>query len=463
MLVFATILYKEFCVDKLHNIHIKMDIVNVIGAGLAGVECAYQLSRFGIKVKLYEMKPYKKSLAHKSNNYAELVCSNSLKSMELTNACGLLKEELSILGSIVIETAKKYAVPAGSALAVDRELFSSELTKIIKADKNIEIIEQEVDEIDTSSFTIVATGPLTTPKLSERLSKLLGEDYFYFYDAVAPIVTSESIDFNKCFVADRFNKGSADYLNCGMNKEEYLHFVNELVKAQSVELKEFEDLKVFEGCMPVEVMAKRDLNALRFGPLKPVGIVNPNTNEKYYAIVQLRKEDNEGRLYNLVGFQTNLKFGEQKRVFSMIPGLENAEFVKYGVMHRNSFINAPKLINNYYQLKKFENVFIAGQLSGVEGYVESISSGMVCAINMAMKIKGCAMIDFSSSTAIGSLPNFIANADEKHFQPMNSNYGIISPICTNEKDKNKKKLMIADRSLEIIRQINTRLEKYRVN
>ncbi|MBQ8749810.1 MAG: methylenetetrahydrofolate--tRNA-(uracil(54)-C(5))-methyltransferase (FADH(2)-oxidizing) TrmFO [Clostridia bacterium] len=430
--------------------------VNVIGAGLAGVECAYQLSKYGIKVKLYEMKPNKKTDAHKSDNFAELVCSNSLKSLEITNACGLLKKELEILDSIVIKVAKQCAVPAGSALAVDRDEFSSKLTQIIKEDKNIEIISKEVEEIDPNSYTIIATGPLTTSTLCENLSKMLGEKHFYFYDAASPIVTSESLDFDKCFIADRYNKGDADYLNCGMNKEEYLKFVNELVNAETVELKSFEDEKVFEGCMPVEVMAKRGIDALRFGPLKPIGIVNPKTNESYYAVVQLRKENREGTLYNIVGFQTNLKFGEQKRVFSLISGLENAEFIRYGVMHRNTFINAPKLINKFYQLKQYEKVFIAGQLSGVEGYVESIASGLMCAINMVRLINSTQFIEFSSATAIGSLGNFIASASEKNFQPMNSNYGIMTTPLEKFKDKNKKKELMAERAIEEVKMIKAK-------
>lgn len=434
--------------------------VKVIGAGLAGVECAYQLSKRNIKVKLYEMKPQKKSPAHKSDNFAELVCSNSLKSLEITNACGLLKKELELLDSIVIKVAKECAVPAGSALAVDRDEFSKKLTEIIKNDENIEIFNEEVVKINPNENTIIATGPLTSEMLCKNLSELIGEDYFYFYDAVAPIVTSESLNFDKCFVADRYNKGSADYVNCGMNKEEYYNFVNELIKAETVELKDFENPNVFEGCMPVEVMAKRSIDALRYGPLKPIGIVNPKTNENYYAVVQLRKENSEGSLYNIVGFQTNLKFAEQKRVFSMINGLENAEFVRFGVMHRNTYINAPRIINNHYQLKTNPNVFIAGQLSGVEGYVESVASGLMCALNMVSHICGTPYIDFSSNTSIGSLGNYIANASESNFQPMNSNYGIMSQLDTKVKDKNIKKEMIAERSL---REIKNKINEYCLN
>ncbi|MGN1227599.1 MAG: methylenetetrahydrofolate--tRNA-(uracil(54)-C(5))-methyltransferase (FADH(2)-oxidizing) TrmFO, partial [Christensenellales bacterium] len=348
----------------------------------------------------------------------------------------------------------------GSALAVNREEFSSKLTKIIKEDKNIEIIEKEVESIDTNEYTIIATGPLTSPNLCQDLRELLGEDYFYFYDAAAPIITSESIDFDKCFIADRYGKGDADYLNCGMNKEEYLNFVNELVSAETVELKSFEDVKVFEGCMPIEIMAKRGVDALRYGPLKPVGIVNPKTNETYYAVVQLRKENKEGSLYNLVGFQTNLKFGEQKRVFSQINGLSNAEFVRYGVMHKNTFINAPKIINKYYQLEKYKNVFIAGQLSGVEGYVESVASGLMCAINMVSLLNNTQFIDFSSATAIGSLGNYISSASEKNFQPMNSNYGIMTALNEKIKDKNLKKERIAEIALNEVKEI---INKYNLN
>ncbi len=426
-------------------------IVKVIGAGLAGVECAHQLSKAGIKVKLYEMKPNKMTPAHKSENFAELVCSNSLKTKEVTNACGLLKQELLILGSIAIDTAFKCTVPAGSALAVDRELFSSKLTQIIKEDKNIEIINKEVLHINEDEPTIIATGPLTSEGLSNALKNLVGEDYFYFYDAAAPIVAKESLNFDKCFIADRYGKGDGDYINCGMNKEQYLQFVKELVVADTVELKSFESVKVFEGCMPIEVMAKRGEDALRFGPLKPVGIVNPKTNQNYYAVVQLRKENVEGTMYNLVGFQTNLKFGEQKRVFSLISGLENAEFIKYGVMHRNSFVNAPKLLNKYYQLKNYSNIFIAGQLSGVEGYVESVASGLMCALNMARFLEHKPFMDFSANTAIGSLANYISSASEKNFQPMNANFGIISPLEEKVKDKSLKYQKIADRALREIK------------
>lgn len=426
-------------------------IIKVIGAGLAGVECAYQLSKAGFKVKLYEMKPKKKTPAHKSENFAELVCSNSLKAKEITNACGLLKQELLLLGSIVIETAFECAVPAGSALAVDREMFSSKLTQIIKDDENIEIICEEVSKIDKTEPTIIATGPLTSDALCKELRDLIGEDYFYFYDAAAPIVERDSLNFEKCFIADRYGKGDGDYLNCGMSKDEYLKFINELVSADTVELKKFEDVKVFEGCMPIEIMAKRGVDSLRFGPLKPVGIVNPNNNQSYYAVVQLRKENREGTLYNLVGFQTNLKFGEQKRVFSLISGLENAEFVKYGVMHRNTFINAPKLINKFYQLKKYENIFIAGQLSGVEGYVESVASGLMCAINMARYLRGEEFIEFSSNTVIGSLSNYISSAGEKNFQPMNANFGIVASLEEKVKDKNVKYQKIAERAIDEIK------------
>ncbi len=425
--------------------------MKVIGAGLAGVECAHQLSKAGIKVKLYEMKPNKMTPAHKSENFAELVCSNSLKTKEVTNACGLLKQELLILGSIAIDTAFKCTVPAGSALAVDRELFSSKLTQIIKEDKNIEIINKEVLHINEDEPTIIATGPLTSEGLSNALKNLVGEDYFYFYDAAAPIVAKESLNFDKCFIADRYGKGDGDYINCGMNKEQYLQFVKELVVADTVELKSFESVKVFEGCMPIEVMAKRGEDALRFGPLKPVGIVNPKTNQNYYAVVQLRKENVEGTMYNLVGFQTNLKFGEQKRVFSLISGLENAEFIKYGVMHRNSFVNAPKLLNKYYQLKNYSNIFIAGQLSGVEGYVESVASGLMCALNMARFLEHKPFMDFSANTAIGSLANYISSASEKNFQPMNANFGIISPLEEKVKDKSLKYQKIADRALREIK------------
>lgn len=425
-----------------------MKEVNVIGAGLAGVEASYQLAKRGFLVHLYEMKPKEFSPAHKSATFAELVCSNSLRSNELTNAAGLLKEELRALDSIVIKTADKVSVPAGGALAVDRHLFSEQLTNDIKQNKNIVIHEERVDELDLAMPTIVATGPLTASKLSAHLKELFGQEYLYFFDAAAPIVTHDSIDFTKAYIADRYDKGDGDYVNCPMNKEEYSAFYNALITAETAKLKDFENEKVFEGCMPVEVMAKRGEKSLLFGPLKPVGLKNPLTGKTDYAVVQLRKENTKAELYNLVGFQTNLTYPEQKRVFSLIPALKNAEFVKYGVMHRNTFINAPSVINKHYQVKNHNNIFIAGQLSGVEGYIESVSSGLYAAINMANYLNKKPFITFETKTAIGAMAHYIANAHPNYFQPMNINWGIIDELITPIRDKKQKKVELAQVALK---------------
>lgn len=421
-------------------------IVNVIGAGLAGCECAYQLAKRGVKVKLFEQKPLKFSPAHKSETFAEIVCSNSLKSNELTNACGLLKEELRKLDSLIIKIADKTKVPAGASLSVDRELFSSLVTEEIKKNKKIEIVYQNVESIDTSQLTVVATGPLTDDKLAENLAHLVGEKSLYFFDASSPIVSLSSLNKDKYFIGNRYNKGEelsqGDYVNCTMTKDEYDVFYNELINAKTVELKDFENKKVFEGCMPVEVLAKRGYKALLFGMLKPVGLYDTQHNTKPYAVLQLRKESNYNDLYNLVGFQTNLLYGEQKRVFSLIPALKNAEFFKYGVMHKNTYLNAPKVLNQFYQLKAHPNVFIAGQLSGVEGYVESTASGLNVALNIYQILQGKSPQSFSPKTSIGSLINYIVHASDKNFQPMNSNWGII------EKDNPKAdKLALATISL----------------
>ena len=413
--------------------------VNIIGAGLAGCECAYQLAKRGIKVKIYEQKPIKFSKAHSSADFAEIVCSNSLKSNELTNACGLLKEELRRLDSLIIKVADKTKVPAGASLSVDRELFSKLVTQEIKSNKNIEVVYESVENIDLSKLTVVATGPLTDDKLAQNLAQLVGEKSLYFFDAASPIVTLNSLDSERYFVGNRYDKGednsSGDYINCTMTKEEYDVFYNELINAKTVELKDFENKKVFEGCMPVEVMAKRGYKTLLFGMLKPVGLFDKVHNMKPYAVLQLRKESNFNDLYNLVGFQTNLLFGEQKRVFSLIPALKNAEFVKYGVMHKNTYLNAPKVINEFYQLKNHENIFIAGQLSGVEGYVESIASGLNVALNIYQILQNKTPKKFSPKTSIGSLINYITHTSEVNFQPMNSNWGIIEKE-SNRQDKN---------------------------
>lgn len=415
-----------------------MQYINVIGGGLAGSEAAYQIAKRGIKVRLYEMKPIKFSPAHSSENLAEIVCSNSLKSNLLTNACGLLKEELRRLDSLLIKCADETAVPAGQALAVDRDEFSKLVTKKIEENENIEIIKEEVTTI-LDGITIIATGPLTSDALSSEIAKLTGEEKLFFYDAAAPIVTKESIDMNNVFTADRYGKGDSDYINCPMTKEEYELFYNELVNAEVTNKHEFEKGNLFEGCMPIEEMARRGSQTLTYGPLKPVGF-----DKKYYAVVQLRQDNKEGTLYNLVGFQTNLKFGEQKRVFSMIPALKNAEFVRYGVMHRNTYINAPKLLDNTFNLKGTK-IFFAGQISGVEGYVESIASGMVAAINAVQMIEGKEKIVFSEETMIGALSAYIST-ENKNFQPMNANFGILN--CDKKiKDKVQKYTYLAERSL----------------
>lgn len=426
-------------------------MVNVIGAGLAGCEAAYQLAKRGINVTLYEMKPKRFSPAHKLTTFAELVCSNSLRSDGLANAVGLLKEEMRLLGSIIIKCADECKVPAGGALAVDREGFSKLVTDKIKENPNITVVYEEITEINCGVPTIIATGPLTDGALYEKIKEISGEGYLHFFDAAAPIVSCDSLDFNKVFKASRYGKGTADYINCPMNKEEYEAFYNELVNAELAPLHGFENNKVFEGCMPVEVMAKRGENTLLFGPLKPVGLDNPHSTEKPYAVVQLRQDNSAASLYNLVGFQTNLKFPEQKRVFSMIPGLENAEFVRYGVMHRNTFLNSPKLLDSAYNLKSAENIYFAGQITGVEGYVESAASGLMCGLQLARKLIGKEPLNFTSKTAIGSLANYVSNPVNDKFQPMNVNFGIMDSLDYRVKIKKERYEAISDRALNIIK------------
>ena len=415
-----------------------MQYINVIGGGLAGSEAAYQIAKRGIKVKLYEMKPIKFSPAHSSENLAEIVCSNSFKSALLTNACGLLKEELRRLDSLLIKCADETSVPAGQALAVDRDEFSKLVTKKIEENENIEVIKEEVTKIP-EGITIIATGPLTSESLSEEIAKLTDKEKLFFYDAAAPIVTKESIDMEKAFTADRYGKGDSDYINCPMTKEEYELFYNELINAEIVNKHEFEKGNLFEGCMPIEEMARRGSQTLTYGPLKPVGF-----DKKYYAVVQLRQDNKDGTLYNLVGFQTNLKFGEQKRVFNLIPALKNAEFVRYGVMHRNTYINSPELLDNTFNLKGTK-IFFAGQISGVEGYVESIASGLVCGINTVNMLKNEPKTTFSVETIIGALAEYISTSN-KNFQPMNANFGILN--CDKKiKNKIEKYEYLANRSL----------------
>ena len=431
------------------------DYIRVIGGGLAGTEAAYQIAKRGIKVKLYEMKPSVFSPAHSNKNLAEIVCSNSFKSNSITNACGLLKEELRRLDSLLIKCADQTSVPAGQALAVDRDKFSKLVTEEIEKLENVEIIRKEFsDSIEKEdSITIIATGPLTSEKMEKQILKLTGEDKLYFYDAAAPIVTKDSINMNIAFYGDRYGKeGDSSYINLPFTKEEYLNFYNELINAEVVNLHEFEKREIFEGCMPIEVMAKRGEDTIRFGPLKPVGFTDPRTAKRPYAIVQLRQDNEAGTLYNLVGFQTNLKFGEQKRVFSLIPGLENAEFVKYGVMHRNTFINSPVLLNSTFNLKNKPNVFFAGQITGVEGYVESIAAGLCAGINASNLYTNNSLISFPEETVIGALANYISSPN-KRFQPMNANFGILPPLKEKIKDKQKRYKKMADRSLENITKI----------
>lgn len=425
------------------------DYINVLGAGLAGCEAAMQIACQGIKVRLYEMKPLKKTPAHKSNNFAELVCSNSLKASRIDSAAGLLKEEMRRLNSVCLMAADKASVAAGGALAVDRDEFSEIVTKAVKNHPLITVIEQVVEKIPENEITVIATGPLTDGKLAEQISKYCENDNLSFYDAAAPIVTKESIDFSKAFYASRYDKGGDDYINCPMNREEYETFHNELINAEIALLKDFDKpIKVYEGCMPIEVLAKRGSDSIRFGPLKPVGLKDPRTMHRPWAAVQLRRENNDGTLFNIVGFQTNLKFGEQKRVFSMIPGLENAEFVRYGVMHRNSFINSPKLLNPDVSLKKNSNIFFAGQLSGVEGYMESAASGIVAGRNAVSRFREEETLVLPKFTMIGALLNYITDLSVENFQPMGANFGILPPLENHIRDKKERYMALANRSLE---------------
>ncbi len=448
------------------------EYITIIGGGLAGTEAAYQIAKRGIKVKLYEMKPQKYSPAHSNENLAEIVCSNSFKSNLHTNACGLLKEELRKLDSLLIKIADKTVVPAGQALAVDREKFSEIVTEEIKKNPLIEVINKEIGEeihlkdLAQNGIVIIATGPLTSESLSKEIQELTDQEKLAFYDAAAPIVTKESIDFNIAFYGNRYEQEKkkeetidkwqerlksqdASYINLPMNKEEYEKFVQELVNAEVVTLHDFEKREIFEGCMPVEIMAKRGIDTLRFGPLKPVGFDDPRYGKRPYAVVQLRQDNGAASLYNLVGFQTNLKYGEQKRVFSMIPGLENAEFIKYGVMHRNTYINSSYLLDNTYNLKKSPNIYFAGQITGVEGYVESISSGLVAGINAAHQYNNDTKKEFSEYTMIGALAKYISTENDK-FQPMNANFGIVPELGEKIKDKKLKYGKLADRALEYL-------------
>ena len=422
----------------------------VIGAGLAGSECAWQLAERGIKVTLCEMKPGKKTPAHVSNDFAELVCSNSLRSDDLSNAVGLLKEELRRMGSLIMKCADANKVPAGGALAVDREGYARMVTEHIKNHPNITLVEEEITEIPEGEV-VIASGPLTSDALAEKIAELCPNSDLHFYDAAAPIVMADSIDMDSAFYASRYDKGTPDYINCPMNKEEYLAFWNELINAEEAQIHGFDDGGVFEGCMPVEVMARRGEDTLRFGPLKPVGLIDPRNGKENYAVVQLRRDNAEGTIFNIVGFQTHLRFPEQKRVFSMIPALKNAEFVRYGVMHRNTYLNSPQLLDRYYRLKSEPRISFAGQMTGVEGYVESCASGMLVGIETAHRLLGKEAVDFPQETAIGALGLYVSGGSVSgNFQPMNINFGIITPLGYRVKGKRNKNAEISKRSLEII-------------
>ncbi len=429
--------------------------VTVLGAGLAGSECAWQLARRGIKVKLWEMKPEKMSPAHTSPYFGELVCSNSLRSDELSNAVGLLKAEMRSLGSLIMDSADKHRVAAGGALAVDREGFARYITESLEQNDNVEIIRREALDIPEGEV-VIATGPLSSDAIAEKIAALCPDSDLHFYDAVAPIVTLESVDMDSAFFASRYDKGTADYVNCPMDKEEYLAFVKELVSAKEAPVHGFDDGGVFEGCMPVEVMARRGVDALRYGPMKPVGLIDPRTGRENYAVVQLRRDNADGTIYNIVGFQTHLTWGEQKRVFSMIPALKNAEFVRYGVMHRNTYLNSPRLLDRYYRLKSEPRISFAGQMTGVEGYVESAASGMLVGIETAARVLGLESVDFPQETAIGALGLYISGGSVGYFQPMNINFGIIKPLEYRVKGKRNKNAEISRRSLEIIEELKDR-------
>ncbi|WP_340016646.1 FADH(2)-oxidizing methylenetetrahydrofolate--tRNA-(uracil(54)-C(5))-methyltransferase TrmFO [Paenibacillus sp. FSL K6-1318] len=422
--------------------------VTVIGAGLAGTEAAWQIASRGVRVKLYEMRPVVKTPAHHTDKFAELVCSNSLRANGLTNAVGVLKEEMRMLNSLVLSAADKHAVPAGGALAVDRDGFSGEITSTLHQHPLIEVVNEELTSLPEDGIVVVATGPLTSPALSEQIKALMGEEYFYFYDAAAPIIEKDSIDMNKVYLASRYDKGEAAYLNCPMTEEEFDVFYEALITAEVAQLKEFEKEIYFEGCMPIEVMMKRGKQTALFGPMKPVGLVNPHTGELPHAVVQLRQDNAAGTLYNLVGFQTHLKWGEQKRVFSLIPGLENAEFVRYGVMHRNTFINSPKLLLPTYQFKERPNLFFAGQMTGVEGYVESAASGLIAGMNAAKAALGQELVVLPVETTLGSMAQYITTADFKHFQPMNANFGLLPKLETKIRNKKEKNEALAQRALD---------------
>ena len=437
-----------------------MRTVTVLGAGLAGSECAWQLARRGVRVRLVEMKPNKMTPAHHSPLFAELVCSNSLRSDELTNAVGLLKAEMRAMDSLIMASADANKVAAGGALAVDREGFARQITETLEQHPNVEIIRKEALDIPDGEV-VIATGPLSSDAIAEKIAALCPDSDLHFYDAVAPIVTLDSVDMDSAFFASRYDKGTADYVNCPMDKEEYLAFVKELVSAKEAPVHGFDDGGVFEGCMPVEVMARRGVDTLRYGPMKPVGLIDPRTGRENYAVVQLRRDNADGTIYNIVGFQTHLTWGEQKRVFSMIPALRNAEFVRYGVMHRNTYLNSPKLLDRYYRLRSDTRISFAGQMTGVEGYVESAASGLLVGIETAARVLGLESVDFPQETAIGALGLYISGGSVGDFQPMNINFGIIKPLEYRVKGKRNKNAEISNRSLAIIEQLKEK-EVFRV-
>lgn len=427
--------------------------VNVIGAGLAGSEAAWQLAQAGVPVDLYEMRPVQSTPAHQTEKFAELVCSNSLRGNSLTNAVGVLKEEMRRLNSVIIHSADETAVPAGGALAVDREGFSALITEKVKGHPLVTVHNEEITKLP-EGITIVATGPLTSEALAEEIASFNGSHGFYFYDAAAPIIDGTTIDREKVYLKSRYDKGEAAYLNCAMNEEEFMAFYEALISAEVAELKTFEKEKFFEGCMPIEVMAKRGIKTMLFGPMKPVGLEDPKTGKRPYAVIQLRQDNAAATMYNMVGFQTHLKWGEQKRVFRMIPGLENAEFLRYGVMHRNSFMNSPELLRPTYQSRNREDLFFAGQMTGVEGYVESAGSGLVAGMNAARLAKGEPLLEFPQETALGAMAYYITHAEGKHFQPMNANFGLFPSLPERIKDKKLRYETLAQRALAALDQMN---------
>ncbi len=428
--------------------------INVIGAGLAGSEAAWQIAKRGLKVRLYEMRPEKKTPAHHTQNFAELVCTNSLRANQLTNGAGLLKEEMRRLDSIIMEAADAHNVPAGGALAVDHETFSSAITEKLTNHPNVEVIREELTAIP-EGLTVIATGPLTSDPLAQAIKRLTDDEGLYFYDAAAPIVEKSSLDMDKIYLKSRYDKGEAAYLNCPMTEEEFYNFYHELINAEMAELHDFEDQKFFEGCMPIEQMASRGEKTMLFGPLKPVGLEDPKTGKEPFAVVQLRQDNAAGNLYNLVGFQTHLKWGEQKRVFSMIPGLENAQFVRYGVMHRNTYLRSPEFLNATYQTKKRSDLLFAGQMTGVEGYVESAASGLYAGINAALIAQGKEPVIFPEETMMGAMAHYITHASPKHFQPINANFGIIPRLEKRIREKRERNLALSQRALTVLEEFKT--------